>query len=229
MPLNKVSFISEADHVLVTNAVSKMEENTDGEIVTIVTDQSDHYNDIAIGWATIASFFALSIIAAIPNFYMDLLGTLTGGWEHQYSPTEYLAVIFAVLLLIWIGAWLLMRWIPLRMFLTPKHIKERRVRDRAIRLFKVGTESRTHRHTGILIFLSMREHRAEIVADAAIANKVQPEIWGDAMLAMIAHVRAGRPGEGMVAAVEQVGAVLAEHFPHTDDNPNELPDRLIEI
>ena len=83
--------------------------------------------------------------------------------------------------------------------------------------------------TGILIYVSLKEHRAEIVADAAIAEKVSPEVWGDAMVALIDEIRDGKPGEGMAAAVKHDGVVLEEHFPKTDNNPNELPDRLIEI
>ena len=49
------------------------------------------------------------------------------------------------------------------------------------------------------------------------------------MVALIDRVRVGQPGEGMAEAVRQMGAVLAEHFPKTDENPNELPDRLIEL
>ncbi|MBK5264882.1 MAG: hypothetical protein JJE34_06570, partial [Alphaproteobacteria bacterium] len=52
---------------------------------------------------------------------------------------------------------------------------------------------------------------------------------GNAMVALVDHVREGRPGTGMAEAVRQVGIVLAEHFPKTTDNPNELPDRLIEL
>jgi putative membrane protein len=108
-------------------------------------------------------------------------------------------------------------------------VKETRVRKRAVDLFKVGAQGRTIGSTGILIYLSMREHRAEIVADAAITAKVAPEIWGDAMVGLIAHVREGRPGAGMAEAVRQVGIVLAEHFSKGDDTINELPDRLIEL
>jgi putative membrane protein len=80
-----------------------------------------------------------------------------------------------------------------------------------------------------MIYLSMREHRAEIVADEAIVTKVAPEVWGDAMAALLAEIKQGRIADGMVAAVAQVGQVLAEHFPRTEDDTNELPDRLIEI
>ena len=76
-----------------------------------------------------------------------------------------------------------------------------------------SAERRTHGRTGILIYLSLAEHRAEIVADAAIADKVAPEVWGEAMAALIAEIRAGRPGAGRVAAVEQVGAVWPSTSP----------------
>jgi putative membrane protein len=75
----------------------------------------------------------------------------------------------------------------------------------------------------------MRERRAEIVADEAIASKVAPDVWGEAMAAMLAELQHGRCGAGMAAAVERVGKVLAEHLPRQSDDVNELPDRLIEL
>ncbi len=229
MPLRKVIHMSDADHMLVTQAVSDAEEHTAGEIVTIVTDRSDSYHDIALLWASALSFLTLAIVAMIPDFFLGWVDRLRGGWGHEFTAGEYAAMLFILMTIAWLAIYMVMKWTPLRMLLTPKPIKIRRVQEHAMQLFKVGAESRTAGHTGILIFLSMREHRAEIIADAAIAATVSPAIWGDAMLALIDHVRKGAPGEGMAAAVKQVGAVLIEHFPKTGDNPNELPDRLIEI
>lgn len=229
MPLRKISHVSEADHQLVTAAVAEAEHHTSGEIVTIVTDLSDDYGDIGLAWATVIAFLALSVVAFMPDFYMGLVDRFFGGWGHEWKPGEYLALLFLFLGGKWVGTWLLMKWMPLRLFLTPKHVKQNRVRARAIDLFKVGTESKTVGRTGVLLYLSLREHQAEIVADEAIAGKVSAEVWGDAMLALIREVRAARPGEGMAEAVRRMGAVLAEHFPKGSENPNELPDRLIEI
>ena len=39
----------------------------------------------------------------------------------------------------------------------------------------------------------------------------------------------GRLGDGMVAAIERVGAVLSEHFPRSEADTNEIPDKLIEL
>ena len=100
---------------------------------------------------------------------------------------------------------------------------------RAIMLFKTGGERRTIGRTGILIYLSMAEHRAEIVADEAITKVTTPETWGEAMTALLTEVKAGRPGDGIVAAVGIIGEVLAEHFPKTNEDTNEIPDKLIEL
>lgn len=229
MNIRKISQMSAADHVLVTAAVADAERHTSGEIVTIVTDLSDHYDDIAMAWASAVAFLALISYATFPDFYIGLITRLSGGWGHEYTTGEYVALLVTAVALKWVGTWLILKWIPLRMALTPKATKLARVRSRAISLFKVGTESKTEARTGVLLYLSMKEHRAEIVADEAIASKVAPEIWGDAMVALLDQVKAGNPGAGVAAAVAQMGVVLAEHFPKGSENPNELPDRLIEL
>ena len=229
MALHKISQMTEADHALVTAAVAAAEQHTSGEIVTIVTELSDHYEDIAIAWATVLAFVALATYATFPDFYMGLIDGVLGGWGHEYRAAEYGAILLTAVALKWIGSWLILKWIPLRLALTPKAKKLARVRARAISLFKVGTEAKTVGRTGVLLYLSMKEHRAEIVADEAIASKVAPEIWGDAMIALLDHVKAGNLGAGVAAAVSQMGVVLAEHFPKGSENPNELPDRLIEL
>jgi putative membrane protein len=172
---------------------------------------------------------ALCALAAFPNFYLGLIDRLTGGWGSSFTPAEFFELALAAMVLKFSGMRLLMQWIPLRLFLTPGIVKSRRVRRRAIRYFKVGAERRTSGRTGILIYLSLIEHRAEIVADEAIHKLVPQERWGEAMAHLIAEVREGRIPEGMIAAIGDVGKILSEHFPRDGDDKNELPDRLIEL
>ena len=225
----KVNHVSEADHAIVTAAVAAAEAHTSGEIVTVIAARSDDYDDVALVWASVGAFAAMSAVALFPQFYRGLYDALTGGWGHELTPNQWLGTVIAFGVLKWIGIWLILLWRPLRLWLTPRAILAGRVRARAVKLFRVGAEAKTIGRSGVLLFVSLAEHRADIVADEAIASKVSPEVWGDAMAALIAHVREGRPGEGMAAAVAQMGVVLAEHFPKGDENPNELPDRLIEI
>ena len=49
------------------------------------------------------------------------------------------------------------------------------------------------------------------------------------MKAMLDPLRQVRMAQGMAAAVGEVGKVLSEHFPRSEDDVNELPDRLIEV
>ena len=94
MALRKISHVSEADHALVTAAVAEAENHTSGEIVTIVTDLSDAYGDVALAWASAIAFLALAVIACIPGFYLDLAHSLLGGWDQDWAAGEYLGLIF---------------------------------------------------------------------------------------------------------------------------------------
>jgi putative membrane protein len=75
----------------------------------------------------------------------------------------------------------------------------------------------------------MGERRAEIIGDEAITSVTTAETWGEAMADLLSHVREGRVADGMVAAIQDIGAVLAEHFPRSAEDKNEIPDKLIEL
>lgn len=222
-------YLSAEDHVRVSEAVARAESETAGEIVTVVADRSDGYTDVALAWASLLSFTALALFALFPRAVLGPLEGAFGGWNHEWLDRELLGVATALAIIVFTLGWLVQLWQPLKFALVPPSIKTTRALRRSIDLFKVGAERRTHGRTGILIYLSMREHRAEIVADEAIASKVPPETWGDAMVAMLAEIREGRLADGMIAGVTEVGKVLAQHFPRAEDDTNELPDRLIEL
>jgi putative membrane protein len=222
-------YLSDTDHRRVSDAVAAQEAHTAGEIVTVVADRSDGYSDIVLAWSALVAFAALSIYALIPEFYLGLIERVSGGWNHEWTHREVLGLAATGAMLKFAGTWLLLQWQPLRFALIPGPIKTARSLARAVDLFKVGAERRTHGRTGVLIYLSMREHRAQIIADEAIATKVTADTWGAAMAAMLSEIKRGHLADGMIAAVDQVGAVLAEHFPRAENDTNELPDRLIEL
>lgn len=225
----KLAPMTDAERARVAAAVSAAEANTAGEIVTILAGRSDEYRDVALAWAALAGLLALCALALAPQFYLHLYDRLTGAWVQEWAPGQVLGLAALIVTIKFAAAWLVLLWRPLRLALVPAPIRHARVRARAVTCFRVGAERRTTGHTGILIYLSLAEHRAEIVADAAIAARVAPEVWGAAMAAMLTELKAGRMADGLIAAVERVGAVLAEHFPRAADDVNELPNRLIEV
>ena len=221
--------LTKADHDLVTAAVAEAEAHTSGEIVTIVARRSDAYHDVGLAWAAGAVFLALSVMAAFPGLLRTFLSALLLDWEHVLDDWKLLTGVLGLLLLKFLVVRYALAIMPLRMALTPRATKARRVRRRAVLLFRSAVEARTQGRTGVLLYLSLDEHRAELVADRAINEKVEPQVWGEAMAALITAIRAGRPGEGLAEEVRQVGAILATHFPRAHDDINELPDRLIEL
>jgi putative membrane protein len=224
-----MAYLSTQQAGIVTAAVTAAEEHTSGEIVTVLADRSAGYSDIALAWAAIASFTAMSVLAVWPAFFLGKIDWLMGGWGHDWTNGEIISLTVGFGLIKFLGVWLIQLWQPLKFLLIPGPVKTARVHARAIAHFKVGAERRTHGRTGIMIYLSMHEHRAEIVADEPIAVKVPAEVWGEAMTDMLVEIKQGRIAEGMAAGIRDVGVVLTEHFPRAQHDVNELPNRLIEV
>lgn len=221
--------MNEADHARVSAAVAAAEGSTAGEIVVAVTDTSDRYHDVALHWAVLVLIAVLAWAAAWPSALESWWDTLVRGWGAEPSLRQLLTFLMILAVAKFTGVLLILRYMPLRLALTPGATKTRRVRRRALSVFKAAAERRTSGRTGILIYLSMGERRAEIIGDEAITSVTTPETWGDAMAALLSHVREGRVADGMVAAIEQIGMVLAEHFPRAAEDKNEIPDKLIEL
>jgi putative membrane protein len=221
--------LSVDQHARVSAAVAAAEANTSGEIVAIAAGNSDAYHDVALHWAMLAMLLVVALVAAVPQCAVDLLDRITGRWGAEWSLSQLASILLATLALTFLLARLATLPMALRMLLTPGATKTRRVRRRALAMFRAAIEGRTHGSTGVLIYLSLDEHRAEIIADAGIHEKVPAEFWADAMAALLAATRDGRPGDGMADAIGLIAGPLAEHFPRGHDDRNELPDRLIEL
>ena len=221
--------MSDADHDKVSAAIAAAEAKSNGEIVAVATPLSDAYHDVALHWALVPLFAVLAWAAwrpTAPTWWYDFL---LGGWTPEPTLSQLLTLLMFFAALKFTVALLILKYMPLRLALTPGATKHRRVRRRAVTVFRAAAERRTEGRTGILIYLSMGERRAEIVADEAILKVTDEHTWGEAMAALLVEVRAGRPADGIVAAIERVGAVLAEHFPRSEGDVNEIPDKLIEL
>jgi putative membrane protein len=194
-----------ADHEAVSAAIREAEKHTSGQIVCVLAHSSSAYAHVPILWAS-----ALALFTPWPLIHLT-----------EWSVER----IFLLQLVVFIVAGLLFSWMPVRLWLVPRPLQRVRAHRAALEQFVVRGISRTKNRTGVLIFVSLAEHYARIVADEGIATKVQHADWQDAVDALTAHMRDGRITEGLIAAVERCGAVLATRAP-PDGSPNELPDRL---
>ena len=103
-------------------------------------------------------------------------------------------------------------------------------RERAVMMFSKLRVWDTARNNGVLVYLMLADHAIELVADRGIAAHVPDRHWQDMVARMAGAFRDGRYEDGLTQALEEVSAVLVEHFPAVDAtgapqaNPNELPD-----
>jgi putative membrane protein len=221
--------LSEAECDQISAAVTAAEKRSAGEIVTIVAERSDAYHDVALHWAILAMLLTVALVALLPDHVYDRIVLLAGGWGEIDQRGRQIALLIGAMILAFLVVRLLLGIRPLRDRLIPKRTAIRRVRRRAVDLFRAAGRGRTTGRTAILLYLSLAERRAELVVDETILARVDQSAWEVAMTTLVEAVRQGRASDGMVAAVDQIGDVLAVHCPRSDDDKNELPDRVITL
>jgi len=200
--------LTREDYEAVSAAIHAAETRTCGQIVCVLAHASSDYAYVPILWASV---LALVVPWPLINFTE---------WSVQR--------IYLIQLALFLAAALLFFWTPLRLALVPRAVQRARAHRAALEQFVVRRVGHTKNRTGVLIFVSLAERYARIVADDGITQKVHNSEWQGAIDALIRHMRDGHIAQGFTAAIERCGAVLAVHAP-PDGTPNELPDRLYVI
>ncbi len=193
------------DRQAIAAAIGEAEKRSGGQIVCVLARSSSDYAHVPILWAS-----ALALLTPWPLIEFT-----------QYS----VQLICLVQIAVFIVAALVFSWTPLRLALVPRAVRRARAHRAALEQFVVRRVAHTKHRTGVLIFVSLAERYARIIADEGIAQKVQGSEWQAAVDALTSHMRAGRIAAGFGAAIERCGDVLAANAP-PDGSPNELPDRL---
>lgn len=197
--------LTKEDYEAVSAAIHEAEKRTCGQLVCVLAHASSNYGHIPIIWASV-----LALLTPWPLIEFTQ-------WSVQRIFLLQLAVFIVAGLVFSVGA--------LRLALVPPAVRRARAHRAALEQFLVRGITRTKNRTGVLIFVSLAEHYARIVADEGVAAKVHPAEWQAAIDALTAHMRDGRIAAGFTAAIERCGAVLATHAP-PDGSPNELLDQL---
>lgn len=102
-------------------------------------------------------------------------------------------------------------------------------RERAVALFGKLRVWDTEQNNGVLIYLLLAEHAIEIVADRGLSRHVPPAEWQRIVAHMGTAFREGRFEDGLTQALEEVSALLVQHFPRAAGaaDVNELPDEPV--
>jgi putative membrane protein len=202
-------FFTEEERRRIEAAVRRAEARTSGEIVPMLVDASyDYPRAEIVGGGCFAMGAAL------------LLAWAFGG------SSEW--VFLACFLALYLPCKLLVRSLPplRRRLIHPAEIAAE-VEERAMVAFVEHGLHRTRDANGILILVSLFEHRVRILADAGINAIVPPSTWDELVAGITAGIRAGRTADALCAAVDRCGELLAAHFPPQAGDRNELPDLIV--
>jgi len=207
--------IAASDHARIAQAIRAAEKRTAGEIYCVVARVSDGYFFPA-GCFVLGAILILSLPAAFVLEYW---------WISLRLP-----VFVAAQLLAAAAALALLWFVPgMRLWFVPRGLRYRRAHDNAMKQFLARNVHRTAERTGVLIFVSLAERYAAVVADSGINAHVPQQAWDEVVAGLVAHAGQNRLADGFVAAIGAVGSHLETHFPIRPDDRNELDDHLVEI
>jgi putative membrane protein len=206
-PVN--SFLTEQDKRFIEERIREAEKTTSGEIVVKVVASSDGYP--AAGLLGSSMFSLALAIAAM----------LVAGSRDMWLFLMLFGVLFILLNELFKRVSMLKR--P---FVSAADMHEEVEQAAAAAFYRRGIYDTAER-TGILIYISVFEHRVRVIADKGISAKVEHHLWQEIVDTIITGIRQKRQGAAIADAVKRCGRILSQYFPIKSGDRNELSDSII--
>lgn len=202
-------FFTAEEQERIQQAVTAAEKKTSGEIVPMIVSASGRYAEVELSGLVIGL----------------VLGTLAAFvWHDPWGSVQTYLLWPAV------GAVLGLVICSIPSFkcrLISKHRIADAVHGRSLAAFTAHGLHYTKAHTGILIFASLLEHRVIVVADRGIHEKVEDGTWDEIVKTITESLKSGDGCDGFCKAIDRCGEILAQHFPRSADDRDELPNKLV--
>ncbi len=213
---------SAEDRKAISAAVSEAEKKTSAEIVPVVATISDRYEraEDLIGLAT-----SLVAVAATWTQFQKLRPS--SDWDESLELTVHLPYVLAVMVGGWLVGLLLAKALPwLKRLAVTRRAMTARVLIAAHHAFDSLHAHKTIGGTGVVIYVSLFEHRVCVWADRKVSEKIPEAEWKGITEQLIHALRDGKPRDGFVEAIRKAGELLAKPFPVQPGDTNELPNEL---
>lgn len=201
-----MALLSEYEQRQVAEAIARVEQQTDAELVTVLAARADDYAYIPLLWA---SLLALIVPGVIHLF----------GWMGTYTLLLTQWATFIVLCLVF-------RIPKVTTHLIPRSVRHWRASNLARRQFLEQNLHHTVGSTGVLIFVCEAERYVEILVDEGISRRLPDQTWAPLVAAFTQQVKQGQTLQGFISCIDACGELLKVHVPVTQVR-NELPNRLV--
>lgn len=211
------ALFSEDDRERIARAVEAAEAQVSAEIVPYVVVQSDVYPAARWRGGVLGTLLVVSLAALIRGLSLSpVAGYVTDG-----------AVLASALGVGVLSAVVAGTFPPLTRALTATDEQNRAVYRRALEAFVDEEVFATDDRTGILLFVSLVEHRIEVLADRGIDAVVDETAWADVADRVRRGIEQDRLTKGLLDGIERCGALLDEHGMETrPGDEDELSDNL---
>ena len=206
--MNAEKFFTDDEKERIHAAVLDSESKTAGEIVPIIVTSSARYTEIELLGVVVGLFAGITI----EWFWSDPWGSeFLNLWPVIGAFVGFLAGRMSII----------------KRFVASKDRVTEAVHTLALASFSEHGLHYTRDHTGILILVSLLEHRVEVLADRGINAKVDNGTWQEIVHILTEGLKSGRACDAFCKAIQRCGEILAIHFPRQSDDKDELPNRLV--
>jgi putative membrane protein len=210
--------LTQEERTRVQQAVVAAERLTSAEVVPMIVVRSGLYRDARYRAGLTAAAAVLTTLLTVEAAW------LPWGWHAANAAWLMLATLISY----GIGHWLGGLDPIIRLFTSADRMRHK-VKLRAERAFAQHNLSRTRDRNGLLIMISLLEHQVYVLAEQPLFELAPAAIWDQIVAEVIGPVKAGDIIGGLCRGIEQAGVLLAQYCPaRPGDNPNELPDELIQ-
>jgi putative membrane protein len=211
-------FFSEQDLQEIEQAVTNAEKGVSGEIVPFFAESSDDYVEAELK----AFILGLSFPLILFSMLFEVFENAFFYFKHTWVFIIFISFLIATLL------WFLTKKVEsLKRLFAGKNTMNFRVHEAGERIFLEQEVFSTEKRTGILIYLSLLEHRAEIFADKGISEKISNEEWQKVLNSIVNGIKTNRKKEGLIEGIQQCGELLKQAgFACNDDDNNQLSNDL---
>jgi putative membrane protein len=212
-------FLTDPQRERIEACVREVETTTSGEIVPMVVSSSYHYPMAPMIGALILSLLTAGAVTAAFS--------IREAWEgFGLFDLWIFPAVFAVAFLVFHE---LIRRVPglKRLFLTGAEVTAE-VEEAALTSFYRQRLNNTRDRTGILIFVSVFERRALVLADEGINAEVSQETWQEIVDTITQGIRQRRQADALCQAVRRCGELIREKFPRRRDDTDELRNLIVE-
>ena len=190
----------------VKEAVARVEQRSDAEVVVVVARASGSYADVDLLFGLLLGLIALAVVLYSPIVFRP----------------EPLLLEFLVLL--FLDRWLCRRTPALRRLLTTRRRRKNQVEASAKVAFLDFAVHATRGRTGVLLYLSQLERTGCVLVDRGIDGRVPRAVWSELRLGLEGAVTMAALEKTLQDGLALLEQRLPEHLPATGDNPDEIPN-----